>query len=87
MNKLLLTKLGTQKVYRRWKHEQLAWEECRHIVQASRDEIREAKAQMELNLARDIKDNKKGFCKNTSSKRKARENVDTLLNEAGDLII
>lgn len=32
---------------------------------------------MELNLARDIKDNKKGFCKNTSSKRKARENVDT----------
>ena len=26
-----------------------------------RDRIRKAKAQMELNLARDVKDNKKGF--------------------------
>lgn len=42
---------------------------------------------MNLNLARDIKDYKKGFCKNTSSKSKAGENVDTLLNEAGDLIL
>lgn len=80
-------KTRTQKGYRRWKHEQLAWEECRHIFQASRGEIRKAKAQMDLNLARDIKDYKKGFCKNMSSKSKVRENMDTLLNEAGDLIL
>ncbi|GAB0176869.1 mitochondrial enolase superfamily member 1 [Grus japonensis] len=41
-----------------------------------------AKAHLELNLARDVKDNKKGFFKYISSKRKTRENVGLLLNEA-----
>ena len=41
---------------------------------------------MELNLARDVKDNKKGFCKYIGDKRKTRENVGPLLNEAGDLV-
>jgi len=31
------------------------------VVHVCRDRIRKAKAQMELNLARDVKDNKKGF--------------------------
>jgi len=30
---------------------------------------------MELNLARDVKDNEKGFSKHTGDKRKTRENV------------
>ena len=38
---------------------------------------------MELNLARDVKDNKKGFYKYMGDKRKAMENVGPLLNEAG----
>ncbi|PKU47486.1 rna-directed dna polymerase from mobile element jockey-like [Limosa lapponica baueri] len=45
--------------------------------------MRKAKAHLELNLARDDKDNKKGFFKYISSKRKTRENVGPLLNELG----
>ncbi|GAB0208273.1 mitochondrial enolase superfamily member 1 [Grus japonensis] len=39
-----------------------------------------------LNLAKDVKDNKKGFFKYISSKRKTRENVGPLLNEVGALV-
>ncbi|PKU38353.1 rna-directed dna polymerase from mobile element jockey-like [Limosa lapponica baueri] len=45
--------------------------------------MRKAKACLELNLARDVKD-KKGFI---SSKRKTRENVCTLLNDVGALVM
>ena len=41
---------------------------------------------MELNLARDVKDNKKGFFMYLSSKRKTRENVGPRLNEVGALV-
>ncbi|KAK4807194.1 hypothetical protein QYF61_024314 [Mycteria americana] len=41
---------------------------------------------MELNLARDVKGNKKGFYKYIGDKRKARENVGLLLNEAGGVV-
>ena len=37
-------------------------------------------------LARDVKNNKKGFFNYISSKRKARDNVGPLLNEAGVLV-
>ena len=47
--------------------------------------MRKAKAHLELNLARDVK-KKKGFIKYISSKRKARDNVGPLLNEAGVLV-
>jgi len=43
------------------------WEECRNFVQASSDEVRKAKARLELNLAMDVKDNKNGVYKNTES--------------------
>ncbi|PKU43344.1 rna-directed dna polymerase from mobile element jockey-like [Limosa lapponica baueri] len=43
--------------------------------------IRKAKNQMELNLANDVKDNKKAACKYVSNKQKTRENVDSLINE------
>nr|XP_009935199.1 PREDICTED: LOW QUALITY PROTEIN: RNA-directed DNA polymerase from mobile element jockey-like [Opisthocomus hoazin] len=46
----------------------------------------EAKAHLELKLARDVKNNKKGFFNYISSKRKARDNVGPLLNEAGVLV-
>ena len=41
---------------------------------------------MELNLARDVKDNKKGFCKYIGDKRKTRDNVGPLLDKMGDLV-
>lgn len=45
-------------------------EEYREIVQQARDRAREAKAQLEFNLARDIKDNRKGFYRYVATKRK-----------------
>jgi len=41
---------------------------------------------MELKLSRDVKHNKKGFCKDTGNKRKTRENVGPLLNKTGGLV-
>lgn len=42
---------------------------------------------MKSNLARNVKGNKKGFCKYTGDKTKTRENVGPLLNEMGDLVM
>ena len=49
--------------------------------------MRKAKAHLELNLAREVKNNKKGFFNYISSKRKTRDNVGLLLNEAGVLVM
>ncbi|PKU42736.1 hypothetical protein llap_6956 [Limosa lapponica baueri] len=62
MNKELLDKFKhNREAYRRWKQGQVAWDEYREIVQADRDQVRKAKVQIELNLARDIKGNKQSF--------------------------
>ena len=45
-----------------------------------REKIRKAKAQLELNLATAIKDNKKGFYKYISNNRRAKENLHPLLD-------
>ena len=50
-----------REMYRRWKQGCVSWEEYRAVVSVCRERIRKAKAQMELNLARDVKDHKKGF--------------------------
>jgi len=46
------------------------WEEYRNVVRAYRDATRKAKGHLELKLARDVKNNKKGFFKYISSKMK-----------------
>lgn len=70
MNKEFLDELRCKKkAYRRWEQEQVLWEEYREIVQAAKEQ-RKAKAVIELNLARDIKSNKKSFCRNVGDKRK-----------------
>lgn len=48
--------------------------------------VREAKALLKLNLVKHEKGNKEGFYRHISSRRKLRENMGLLLNEAGDLI-
>jgi len=48
--------------------------------------MRKAKVHLELNLARDVKDNRKGFFKYISSKQVTRDNVGLLLNEVGVLV-
>ncbi|GAB0205261.1 mitochondrial enolase superfamily member 1 [Grus japonensis] len=87
MNKELLGKVKCKKeAYRGWKQGQVAWEEYRETVRAARDHVRKAKALTELNLARDVKGNRKSFYRYVSDKRKTRENVGPLQNETGDLV-
>lgn len=49
--------------------------------------MRKTKVHLELNVVREVKDNKKGFLKYVSSKTKTRENVGPLLNEVGALVM
>jgi len=82
LNKELLAELmWKRKVHGMWKEEQATWKEYRNVVRACRDATRKAKAHLELNMARDVKNNKKGFFNCISCKRKARDNVGPLLNE------
>ena len=48
--------------------------------------MRKAKAHLEMNLARNIKNNKKDFFNYISSKQKTGDNVEPLLNEVGALV-
>ena len=59
----------------RWKQGCVSWEEYRAIVRVCRDRIRKANALVELNLARDVKDNKKGFYRYIGRRRQAKESV------------
>ncbi|KFV01109.1 hypothetical protein N340_07767, partial [Tauraco erythrolophus] len=87
MNKELLDQLKHKKeAYRGWKQGQVAWEEYREIVQATRDQVRKAEALRELNLVRDIKGNKKSFYRYVSDKKRTRENVEPLRKEMGNLV-
>jgi len=87
MSKELLVALRWKsKVYGMWKEGQTTWEEYRNVVRACRDATRKAEVHLELNLAKDVKDSKKGFFKYISSKKKTRDNVGPLLNEAGALV-
>ncbi|KFW06482.1 hypothetical protein N327_08664, partial [Fulmarus glacialis] len=83
----LLVKLkGKKEVHRQWKQGQVSWEEYRDAAQLCRDQIRKAKVRMELNLARDTKNNKKGFYRYVSQKRKVKERVLPLMCETGKLV-
>ncbi|KAK4806906.1 hypothetical protein QYF61_012627 [Mycteria americana] len=62
MSQDLLVKLkGKKETHRQWKQGQVSWEEYRDAARLCRDGVRKAKAQLELNLARDAKNNNKGF--------------------------
>jgi len=78
-----------EKVHGMWKEGQATWEEYRNVVRACRDATRKVKAHLELKLARDVKNNRKGLLLKAyiSSKRKVRGNVGPLLNEVGVLVM
>ncbi|XP_054058617.1 UPF0462 protein C4orf33 homolog isoform X2 [Rissa tridactyla] len=83
MNKELLMELrNKRRVYHLWKKGQATQEEYRDLIRLYRAKIREAKAQLELNLGTNIKDNKKSFYKHINKKR-ARENLHPLLDAGG----
>ena len=52
-----------------WKQERVTWEEYRDAVWTCRCRIRKAKAQVELNLARHVKNSKKTFYRYIGQKR------------------
>ncbi|KAK4829113.1 hypothetical protein QYF61_002151 [Mycteria americana] len=83
----MLVKLKSKKeMHRQWKQGRVTWEEHRDIALLCRDGVRKAKAWLEMNLARDAKNNKKGFYRYVSQKRKVKENVPPLMNKNGDLV-
>ncbi|CAM5088769.1 unnamed protein product [Natator depressus] len=61
-------------------------DEYKNIARACRSEIRKAKPHLELQLARDVKSNKKGFFRYVGNKKKVKESVGPLLNEGGSLV-
>lgn len=62
MNKMLLDLFGLKRrVYKQWKWERVMWEDYREIIQAASDQVRKAKAQIELNLSGEIKGTKNFF--------------------------
>ncbi|KFZ52058.1 hypothetical protein N321_07570, partial [Antrostomus carolinensis] len=87
MDRKILNKLRIKKeAYRGWKEGWVTWEEYREIARIARDQVRKAKALTELNLARDVKGNKKSFYRYVGEKRKTRENVGPLQKATGDLV-
>lgn len=60
--------------YSQWKLGRVAWEEYRLTAQTCRDAIRVARAQVELNLLRDVKNIKTGFYRFIRQKAQAKEN-------------
>ncbi|CAM4699944.1 unnamed protein product, partial [Caretta caretta] len=75
-----------KEAYKKWKIGQMTRDEYKDIAQACRSEIRKAKSHLELQLARDVKSNKKGFFRYVSNKKKVKESVGPLLNEGGNLV-
>ena len=62
MSQDLLVKLkGEKEMHGQWKQGQVSWEEYRDAACLCKDVVKKAKAWLELNLARDTKNNEKGF--------------------------
>ena len=81
MNRELFLRLQEKKrIYLLWKKRQATWKEYKEVVKMCREKIRKAKAQLELNLAAGVKENKKLFYKYINSKRRTRENLHSLLD-------
>jgi len=62
-------------MHRQWKQDQVNWEEYRDAAGLCRDGVRKVKAQLELDLARGAKKNKKGFYRYINQKREVQESI------------
>jgi len=62
-------------LHRQWKQGSVFWQEYRDAARLCRDGVRKAKARLELNLAGDAKNIKKGCYRYVSQKRKVKESV------------
>ncbi|CAM4574228.1 unnamed protein product [Lepidochelys olivacea] len=87
LNSEILVDLKHKKeAYKKWKIGQMTREEYKNVARACRNEIRRAKSHLALQLARDVKSNKKGFFRYVGNKKKAKKSVGPLLNEGGNLV-
>ncbi|KFZ47204.1 hypothetical protein N321_13923, partial [Antrostomus carolinensis] len=87
MERKLLNKLKVKRqACRGWKEGRVTWEEYREIAQVARDQVRKVRALTELNLARDVKGNKKSFYRYVGEKRKTSKNGGPLWKAMGDLV-
>lgn len=82
LHKHLLAELKSKKeMHRHWKQGHASWKQYRNAARACRDVIRKAKAQMELNQVRNVKNNMKGFCRYIGQNRRNKENVPFLTSQ------
>ncbi|XP_071671878.1 synaptonemal complex protein 2 isoform X2 [Patagioenas fasciata] len=87
LNRELLGKLKwKRRVYRSWKEGLATWEEYKAVVRGCREATRKAKASLELNLVRGVRDNRKSFFKYVADKNNSRGNVGPLMNKVGALV-
>ncbi|GAB0206598.1 mitochondrial enolase superfamily member 1 [Grus japonensis] len=87
LNRELLSLLKTKReAYQRWKIVRIPVENYKGIARACRDAVRKARAQLELKLARDVKNYKKGFFRYVNNKQKQKENIGPLLNRRDELV-
>ncbi|KAK4832941.1 hypothetical protein QYF61_026584 [Mycteria americana] len=75
-----------RRVYNLWKKGQATQEDYKDVVRLCREKIRRARAQIELNLATAVKDNKKYFYNYISNKRRAKDNLHPLLDAGGNIV-
>ncbi|KAK4816201.1 hypothetical protein QYF61_012666 [Mycteria americana] len=75
-----------RRVYDLWKKGQATQEDYKGVARLCREKIRRAKAELELNLATAVKDNKKYFFKYITSKRRAKENLQPLVDGEGNTV-
>ncbi|KAK4809857.1 hypothetical protein QYF61_021317 [Mycteria americana] len=69
-----------------WKKGRAAQEDYKGVARLCRENIRRAKAELELNLAAAVKANKNHFFKYISSKRRAKENLQPLVDRGGNTV-
>lgn len=60
MKKKLLENSHISRRYRRYRGQD-TWDEYGEAIRVYKNEMRKAKAHLELNMAKDVKDNKKNF--------------------------
>ncbi|KAK4813827.1 hypothetical protein QYF61_001831 [Mycteria americana] len=75
-----------RRVYNLWKKGQATQEDYKGVARLCREKSRRAKAELELSLAAAVKDNKKHFFKYISSKRRAKENLQPLVDGGGNTV-
>uniref|UniRef100_A0A8D0CDV4 Reverse transcriptase domain-containing protein n=1 Tax=Salvator merianae TaxID=96440 RepID=A0A8D0CDV4_SALMN len=75
-----------KEMFKKWKEGYISKEEYNVVCTNCRASIRKAKARNELRLARETKNNKKGFWGYVKSKRKVKEAIGCLQSENGELI-